>query len=183
MGEPRNDWVVLVSYSTLGNKIPSELKVVIEECVPLIGSLETQSACFTLEMREKCLNYPASACVCACEGATLFPETRLSRARAVLQCRRLTFKAGPPCLSDFEFKILIEMKLTFHCLYHSQLSSPILHTGKASLFFSGMGIFTTLTVSRLHCRTARALLSLVSGKRGVPSRAGVPKPRRPRQIY
>ena len=35
-----------------------------------------------------------------------------------------------------------------------------------------------MTVSRLHCRTARALLSLLSGKRGVPSRAGVPKPRR-----
>ena len=35
-----------------------------------------------------------------------------------------------------------------------------------------------MTVSRLHCRTAWALLSLLSGKRGVPSRAGVPKPRR-----
>ena len=32
------------------------------------------------------------------EGATLFPETRLSRAQAVLQCRRLIVKAGPPCL-------------------------------------------------------------------------------------
>lgn len=33
------------------------------------------------------------------EGATLFPETRLSRPRAVLQCRRLTVKAGPHRLS------------------------------------------------------------------------------------
>ena len=32
------------------------------------------------------------------EGTPLFPERRLSRARAVLQCRRLTVKAGPPCL-------------------------------------------------------------------------------------
>ena len=33
------------------------------------------------------------------EGATLFPERRLSRAQVVLQCRPLIVKAGPPCLS------------------------------------------------------------------------------------
>ena len=32
------------------------------------------------------------------EGTTLIPETRLSRAWVVLQCRRLTVKAGLPCL-------------------------------------------------------------------------------------
>ena len=35
-----------------------------------------------------------------------------------------------------------------------------------------------MNVSRLHCRTAQALLSLVSGTRVVPSCAEVPKPRR-----
>jgi len=39
-------------------------------------------------------------------------------------------------------------------------------------------VVSALTVSPLNCRTAQALLSLVSGKRVVPSRAGVPKPGR-----
>ena len=37
---------------------------------------------------------------------------------------------------------------------------------------------SALTVSRLHCRTTQALLSLVSGTRVAPSRVGVPKPGR-----
>ena len=43
--------------------------------------------------------------------------------------------------------------------------------------FSG-SVMSTLTVNHLHCRTTWALLSLVSGKRVVPSHAGVPKPGR-----